>query len=159
MNAAALLVTLALAGAEPPSSSEPPMTKEQAQEKVRSTLNATGSAIDACNARYSTENPKTRGVATVVVNVSAEGKVTKSRVDTRLEGARHLRQCLEGIAKRWAFPAPKDASQEFTLKIPIGTGGKFYIPGPNEKPKEPETKGPDGFVTFTPNFTFRGPQE
>lgn len=159
MNSAALLVTLALVGAEPPASTEGVMTKEQAQEKVRSTLNATGSAIDACNARYSTENPKTRGVATVAVVVSEVGKVMKARVDTQLEGARHLRLCLESVAKRWAFPPPKNANQEFTLKIPIGTGGKFYIPGPNEKPPAEPEKGPDGFITFQPTFNFRGPQE
>ncbi|MEQ9497024.1 MAG: AgmX/PglI C-terminal domain-containing protein [Deltaproteobacteria bacterium] len=157
MNASALLVTLALVAAEPPA--EEVMTKEQAMEKVRSTLNATGPAIDACNARYHNENPKTQGVATVVVKVGESGAVTKTRIDTSLEGARHLRLCLESVAKRWKFPRPNKVDQEFSLKIPVGVEGKFYIPGPGEKPKEPEAKKPDGFIMFQPNFSFRGPKE
>lgn len=157
MKTATLFVTLALLAADkaPPE----PMSKEEAQAKVRATLNGTGSAIDACNARYARENPDKKGQATVKVMLSDAGTVSKTDVETGLVGARHLRLCLETVAKGWRFPPPASPNQTFSLSIPVGPGAKFYVPGPNEKPKAADGPKREGHLTFLPNFNFRGPAQ
>ncbi|MCS6760529.1 MAG: AgmX/PglI C-terminal domain-containing protein [Candidatus Devosia euplotis] len=156
--ALALLLVSSTASAAPEAKK---MSPEQAQEKVRQTLNASGGAVDACTARYVAENPAKPGMADVKVEIAEDGSVSKGTVNTTLPGARNLRSCLERVAKSWRFPKPGGPGQKFTLNIPVKANVKFRMLSEAEKkamtPKEKKERG--GFMTFMPNFTFRGPTQ
>lgn len=153
MKIAVLVVTAGLLAGQAPEQKKPTMTKEEAREKVRQTLNASGSAIDACVNRYISEQPKAWGEVSLALTIGKTGAVKKAKGSTKLPGARNLRSCLEKVGVRWMFPEPKDPGKSFTLNIPIAKGVKFYIRGPNDPPPPEPQPEPSGFLRFQPRFT------
>ncbi len=118
-------------------------------ERVRKTLNASGSSIDACNTRYLSEYPKAQGKADVSVFVGPKGKVTKASIKTSLEGARNLRYCLEQVAKGWTLPKEYAGPKPMNLSVPIQAGVKFKILAPGEKPPPGQPPQARTVIKFT----------
>lgn len=123
------------------------------QIKVIDTINQSGPAIDACVNRYVQEYPSAQGKLSLSVMVGPDGRVVSSRAETALPGARNLRPCIEGVARRWRLPEPKEESATLGIDIPVRPGAKFKLKKPGEKepkPKKSPKQEEPGFMRIQP---------
>lgn len=147
MNVLPIFLVLAVA-AEPTEDD-----KKKYEEAARKSINATGPAIDGCNERYLEENPGNEGSAKISIKIVKGGVVGAALVDTSLQQARSLKECIERIARGWRFPPPQTENpDELSLQIPVKKGAKFKIYGPGEQPPKEAAEQPQGFLQFAPKF-------
>lgn len=106
---------------------------ESTVEKIIAAINASAPRIDACVARYTEEYPKAKGVAKLEVVVGEAGKISKARAQTSLEGARHLRPCLEQAAESWKLPPPRDPKASLSVNVEVEKGQSFKLLTPKEQ--------------------------
>jgi hypothetical protein len=126
------------------------------QIDVWKVVSGSASAIDRCTERYLDEFPDQKGMVTIAVEVSGEGRV-KSKATSKLQASRNLTVCLEDVARGWRFPALGPTIKlSSSLPVHVGKGIKFILAKPGEKPKPaatPQEQQSEGFVRFAPSFT------
>ena len=139
--------------------------EKDAEAAIRTMLNKSAKAIDACTARYLREQPEARGQVRVDVMVKPDGSASDPSVQTTLRQARTLRLCLEAVAQQWAFPTPRGEGAPVGVTLQVAPNVKFRIPAPGEKPKEKasskKAEKREGFINLSPGRflpVFRGPE-
>lgn len=115
-------------------------------------INAAAPRIDACTARYLAEYPKADGTLVLELQVGKDGKVRAAKAQTKMEGARHLRPCIEAVGRALVLP-PIEAARVLPIPIRVAAGARFRVLKPGEAP--PETKGDKGAGGFVRFLGFR----
>ena len=124
-----------------------------AQLQVIERINATGPAIDRCVTRYLAEYPEARGRVALSVVVGEAGRVTTARASTQLPGARHLRPCLQQVARGWKLPPPEAEQARLNLQVSVRKGAKFRLKKPGEERRRAPSKDDEkdeGFYKMQP---------
>ena len=137
----------------------PAMTEKEAQMAAWKAIASSAGAIDGCTKQYLSEYPASQGKVDIAVTLAENGAVSKARATTGLEGARHLRPCLERVGKGWKFPPVSKANQTLNITVPVLKGAKFSLLKPGEKPKPKEKKSKkkaEGFIRFLPGAWGKG---
>ncbi|MGF1509090.1 MAG: AgmX/PglI C-terminal domain-containing protein [Myxococcota bacterium] len=131
--------------AEPPAD---PMLKVKIQ--IVKMINESGPAIDQCNAKYLDEYPGQTGQSELTLVVDKIGRVSRSKADTSLRGARNLRACLASVGRSWKFPPPEE-ERTISFTVPVSRL-PFRLLMPGEKPEPapaPEPSEPEGFLNLS----------
>jgi outer membrane biosynthesis protein TonB len=76
-----------------------------APKDITKVLNESNSAIRSCYERELRNNNGLQGNLKLQVKIGTDGAVATTRVGGSLNDKK-VRECVQGIAKRWNFPAP-----------------------------------------------------
>jgi len=97
-------------------------TGDLAEADLRKVLAEGSSAIRSCYERQLRNDNQLQGKVVLQVRVGNDGKVAATRVTGNLKDA-EVKNCMQGVAKGWSFPAPAkgtcavfDAPFKFTPK-------------------------------------------
>jgi hypothetical protein len=142
---------------KPPAANAQKTTSPEFQLAVWQAISGSSGAIDNCVARYVEQWPDRTGQASIRFEVAADGKIKDAKVETSLQQAYALTNCLRDVAKGWKLPAP-GGTVSSQLGVKVHKGAKFSLLKPGEKPPEPKPgePQPEGFMSFTPTWSEGG---